>query len=174
MPDEPVYDKYGARIPEARLNSLKYRMAAKLATAPRIDTATGRPLPVESQGPATRAANPHLVPDPAGLLEAAVHRAARNLRVPAAQLTDSDAYMSRVEKLNPDDDMAMIAAYHEASQDLTARASAAPSGGMRPNPAQGSSASPPAQQGSTMEQKARAMFEGNDDATKGGRIITLI
>ncbi len=82
---EPVYDEWGARIPDTVLNNVNCRVAQKTTTIPKIHI-NGRPLPIEHQPEAVRAANPDLVPTPDGRRQAAVRRVADRLAIDPAAL----------------------------------------------------------------------------------------
>jgi hypothetical protein len=171
MTDEPVFDKWGARIPDTVLNSVAYRMAQKAATAPKVNVTTGRPLPIEQQPEVVVAANPHLVPTADGLREAAVRRVGATLGIDPAAMLDSQSFMARVSAVDPGDVPAMTAAISEGIMEnpsLVATTMAVP--GLKPNPAQGTSgnAAPVVE---TPQEKARRAITNSRTGGSVSRIV---
>jgi hypothetical protein len=90
----------------------------------------------------------------------AVYQTAEAANADPAALLDSRTFLEKVATLDPNDTTAIGAAITEAvtANPRLGRAQAAPTVGMRPNPAQGASASPPLGIG---EQIAAATAAGN-------------
>jgi len=132
MTDEMIVDKYGV----SRRITAHERIARTMATMPRIEVRTGRPLPIAEQPePVQSAATVDGVPyePPVPNLGSSIVKVAQEMNVDPTALLDDEGFVNGIAALDPDD-LAGI------SQAITA-SSVRPA--MRPNPAQGRSSTPP-------------------------------